>query len=73
VVIGESPLARIDTFVPCEEPPHNTGSQLELVSHALQHPTAEVRWALAVGFLPLCVMRKFGARGETIMQLEKVS
>lgn len=72
VVLGESPLARIDTFCPCALDRHNSGSQLELVSYALQHPTPEVRWALAIGFMPLCVMRRYGAAGETIMQLEIV-
>jgi hypothetical protein len=72
VVIGESPLARIETFAPCAEAPHTTGSQIELVSYALQHPTPEVRWAMAVGFLPLCVLRKFGAASETFMLFERI-
>lgn len=72
-VIGASPLARIEAVVRCAEPPAETGfGQLPMMTHALQHPTPPVRWALAVGLFPVAVLRKFGAASETHMLLERI-
>jgi hypothetical protein len=73
VVIGGSALPRIEAIVRCADPPAETGfGQLPMMNFALQNPTPEVRWALAVGLWPACVLRKFGAAGETHMLLERI-
>jgi hypothetical protein len=73
VVIGGSDLARLEAIVRCADPhPEAEGSQLGLMTHALQNPTPPVRWALACGLDPVCVLRKFGAAGETHMLFERI-
>jgi hypothetical protein len=86
VVIGQSPLARIEAIVRCADIPQSVLSpdgclrteaeappgQLPMMTHALQHATPQVRWALAVGLWPACVLRKFGAASETHMLLERI-
>lgn len=73
VVIGQSPLCRIEAIVRSADPPAGMGfGQLPMMSHCLQHPTPEVRWAIAVGLFPVAVLRKFGAASETHMLLERI-
>jgi hypothetical protein len=72
VVIGQSTLARIEAIVRCADVPAELTGQLPMMTHALQHPTAPVRWALAVGLEPVAVLRKFGAAGEDHMLFERI-
>lgn len=81
VVIGQSGLTRIEAIVRCNLPlPPNLDAaevpaQLAplLLARALWHPTPEVRWAMAIGFMPVAVLRKFGAASETHMLLERIA
>lgn len=73
VVIGASPLVRIETFAACCPSPIETAdSPRWLLGNALARPTPEIRWAIRVGFSPVAVLRKFGAASETVMLLEVV-
>lgn len=77
VVIGQNPLPRIEAVVRCTdvEAAVETGhavSPAALRAYALETPTPQVRWALAVGLSPVAVLRKFGAANETHLLLERI-
>lgn len=78
-VIGKCPLTRLEAIVRCmdvepyaEAPPCATPAELlELVTRR-EFASAQVRWAIDVGFTPVAVLRKFGAAGETHLLLERI-
>lgn len=80
VVIGASDLQRIECIVRCADVDlafHDAGvlwdaaGALRLAASA-PYRTAQVRWAMDVGFAPAAVLRKFGAAGEAHMLLERI-
>lgn len=50
--------------------PHDCSA---LVAAAMSDPTPECRWAVALGFEPAHVIRKFGGDSETYMLFERVA
>lgn len=76
VVVGENPLPRIEAVVRCsdiEAAIDAVGSSPAVLREiALETPTPQVRWALAVGLQPVAVLRKFGAASETHMLMERI-
>lgn len=81
VVIGQSKLQRIEAIVRApdlwaiEDAPEHLRARkpAHMLELALQRPTPEIRWALAVGLEPAAVLRKFGFAGETHMLMEKIA
>lgn len=79
VVIGLSPLRRIEAIVRCEEMPDWLEEERlpeirasVAVAWAMRHATPQVSWAIKVGLDPVAVLRAFGAAGEAHMLLELV-
>lgn len=78
--LDQAQLGRIEAVAPCVEIERFMGempdaSPVEQLRVAL-HPrfrTPEIRWAMALGFKPAHVLRKFGAAAETHMLLERIS
>lgn len=81
VVIGRSGLVRTEAIVRCNLPqlPNIDAAEIPprlapvLLGCALSMPSPEVRWAMAIGFVPVAVLRKFGAASETHMLLERIA
>lgn len=71
------PVPRLGAIVACcdMEPVCATFKDLDagqLVAIAMELPTPGMRWALAVGFKPATVLRKFGAESRTHMLFERI-
>ena len=78
-VIGKCPLPRIEAVVRCVDIEPLAKGIHDLNPHQMlaramraEHRTPQVRWALAVGLMPIAVLRKYGAASETHMLLERV-
>lgn len=77
--LDRSPLVRIEAVVPCasierfmrEIPDATPAEQLRVVTEP-RFRTPEIRWAMALGFQPAHVLRKFGAAAETHLLLERI-
>lgn len=81
VVIGESPLIRIEAIVrgptswAIDDAPdflRGAARPAHLLDLALASQTPEMRWATAVGLQPVAVLRAFGAMSETQVLYERV-
>ena len=71
-VVGKSPLRRIEAIVRCNDAdPRFTATRRIL--EAVRRPTPELRWTLALGFEPACLLRRFGAADEPHMLMERVN
>lgn len=80
VVIGESPLPRIEAIARCADVDlafmdagvkWDPAAALKTAASP-QYRTPQVRWAIDVGFAPAAILRKFGAAGEAHMLLERI-
>jgi hypothetical protein len=50
----------------------NASDPCALLQQALERPTPEVRWSIAVGLRPVAVLRKFGAANEPHLLMERI-
>lgn len=77
--LDRSPLARIEAVAPCAEierflvlvPEATPTERIRAVTYP-RFRTPEIRWAMALGFEPAHVLRKYGAAAETHLLLERI-